>query len=86
MNKDNNYFSNNNDEIVSLYNQYFKRNNLSWRIFMKDILYSNDLVVDELINHNRDKEDEIECEGCLLKVNLKYLQVLLYILYFITCV
>lgn len=53
---------------------------------MKDILYSNDLVVDELINHNRDKEDEIECEGCLLKVNLKYLQVLLYILYFITCV
>lgn len=48
---------------------------------MKGSFYTNDLVVDELVNYSKDKEDEIECEGCSLKVNLKYIQVL-SLLYF----
>lgn len=54
---------------------------------MKKTFYSNALVIDELVNYNKEKEDEIECEGCSLKVNLKYLQVLLLIyLYYINSI
>lgn len=54
---------------------------------MKKTFYSNALVIDELVNYSKEKEDEIECEGCSLKVNLKYLQVLLLIyLYYINSI